>query len=89
MTDAAESLSLKVQVGSLLSEYASLVRQYFTAVNSLIETPNLPIENTPDYVTNRILAVDAKLQQAVQKSKRLYGGRGVGEWPTLTYHLLT
>ncbi|KAI8575251.1 hypothetical protein K450DRAFT_262643 [Umbelopsis ramanniana AG] len=67
MTDVAESLSLKVQVGSLLSEYASLVRQYFTAVNSLIETPNLPIENTPDYITNRILAVDAKLQQAVKK----------------------
>lgn len=67
MTDVAESLSLKVQVGSLLSEYASLVRQYFTAVNSLIETPNLPIENTPDYITNRILAVDAKLQKAVQK----------------------
>lgn len=72
MTDAAESVSLKVQVGSLLSEYASLIRQYFASVNSLIETPNLPIENTPDYITNRILEVDAKLQKAVQKSKRLF-----------------
>ncbi|CAO3678499.1 unnamed protein product [Umbelopsis ramanniana] len=67
MTDAAETVSLKVQVGSLLSEYASLIRQYFASVNSLIETPNLPIENTPDYITNRILQVDAKLQKAVQK----------------------
>jgi hypothetical protein len=68
MSEATESVSLKVQVGSLLSEYSSLVRQYFISVNSLIESPNLPIENTPDYITKQIIAVDAKLQQAVQKS---------------------
>ncbi|GAB5591326.1 hypothetical protein Unana1_06226 [Umbelopsis nana] len=67
MSEATESVSLKVQVGSLLSEYSSLVRQYFISVNSLIESPNLPIENTPDYITKKIIAVDAKLQQAVQK----------------------
>jgi hypothetical protein len=71
MTDAAESVSLKVQVGSLLSEYSTLIRKYFTSVNSLTETPNLPVENTPEYITNQILAVDAKLQEAVQKSKQL------------------
>jgi hypothetical protein len=69
MSDAGtESVSLKVQVGSLLSEYSSLVRQYFISVNSLIDSHNLPMESNPESITKKIMAVDAKLQQAVQKS---------------------
>jgi hypothetical protein len=61
MSDTAESVSLKVQVSSLLTEYAALIQQYFVAVNS-------PKENTPESITERIIQVDAKLQEAVQKS---------------------
>jgi hypothetical protein len=68
MSDTAESVSLKVQVSSLLTEYAALIQQYFVAVNSLVDNPNLPKENTPESITERIIQVDAKLQEAVQKS---------------------
>ncbi|CAM0135190.1 hypothetical protein VKS41_000225 [Umbelopsis sp. WA50703] len=67
MSDTAESVSLKVQVSSLLTEYAALIQQYFVAVNSLVDNPNLPKENTPESITERIIQVDAKLQEAVQK----------------------
>ncbi|KAG2186390.1 hypothetical protein INT43_002828 [Umbelopsis isabellina] len=68
MSDAAESASLKVQVSSLLREYASLIQQYFVSINNLVDNPNLPKENTPESITERIIQVDAKLQKAVLKT---------------------
>lgn len=70
MSDAAESASLKVQVSSLLTEYASLIQQYFVSINNLVDNPNVSKENTPENITERIIQVDAKLQKAVLKSKK-------------------
>ncbi|KAJ2962347.1 hypothetical protein NQZ79_g2481 [Umbelopsis isabellina] len=72
MSDAADSVSLKVQVSSLLTEYASLIQQYFVSINNLVENPSLPKENAPESITERIIQVDAELQKAVLKSKANY-----------------
>ncbi|RUS20444.1 hypothetical protein BC938DRAFT_475565, partial [Jimgerdemannia flammicorona] len=70
---AATEASLKAQVSNLLTEYSTLVRNYFAATEALVEgrpLSVLPAGTTsvhPDDIMRRIVEVDAKLQKAVDQ----------------------
>ena len=60
------SLSLRDQVGNLLTEYSDLTRQFFQSLTTIAENTTT---SNPDLLVKCIVDVDNRLQSALEQSK--------------------
>ncbi|KAI7860250.1 vitamin-D-receptor interacting mediator subunit 4-domain-containing protein [Circinella umbellata] len=61
------SLSLRDQVGNLLTEYSDLTRQFFQSLTTIAENTTT---SNPDQLVKRIVDVDNRLQSALEQIEK-------------------